>query len=278
MSAHVISTVPPPANDRFRDRLQRELAARCGRNPRYSLRGYANFLGVDHATLSQILRGKRAVTPATIRRLGARIGLDQAEIDRYIANEAGAPERDAVPVEIRTLADDAARVFADWHPFAILELIRLQEFRPDVGWIERVLGIPGDAVQIALQHLVRLGFLRFETADRWVDLTGGAVRHEEDFTLLSLERLLARSRSLQAASAAIAPGDPRFHATTTIAVGAQDVATLVRLAERLLREAGATVRGAGHAATQLYQLEVHCFPISAAASEADPNPNPNPER
>src|SRR3954469_19873135 len=103
MSARVLLN-RAPTTESFRERLQRELAARCSRNPRYSLRGFANFLGIDHATLSQILRGKPAVTPAPGRKLGARIGLDLSEIERHavVVRRSRAVEGE------RRLAEDAA--------------------------------------------------------------------------------------------------------------------------------------------------------------------------
>jgi transcriptional regulator with XRE-family HTH domain len=265
MSAHVIQFKPTPAPDHFRDRLQKELADRCGRNPRYSLRAFANFLSIDHATLSQILRGKRAVTAATVRKLGARIGLTESEVARYI--ETVAEKRDAATTEYRDLAEDAARVFSDWHAFAILELMRLREFKPDVGWIERVLGVSASEIQIALQHLIRLGFLNMEAPDKWVDLTKGAILREEQFTMLSLERLIARSQALQAASARNASDDARFHGAVTVAVNADDLARLIHLAEKLLRDvnAGIKQRPGDASAEQLYHLEVHCFPISTTS-------------
>jgi len=263
MSAHVIQSKAATPPDQFRDRLQRELAARCARNPRYSLRAFANFLGVDHATLSQILRGKRAVTAATVKRLGARIALTETEIERYTAI---ASNRDDTTTEYRDLAEDAARVFSDWHAFAILQLMRLGDFRPDVGWIERMLGISADEIQIALQHLIRLGFLSMEAPDKWVDLTQGAILREEQFTMLSLERLIARSQALQAASARNASGDPRFHGSATVAVNTADLDRLIQLAEKLLRDvnAGIAQRPGNNDANQLYHLEVHCFPLTAS--------------
>src|SRR3954468_2065908 len=111
MSARLLAT-PSAQPESFRERLQRELAERCARNPRYSLRGFANFLGVDHATLSQILRGKRATTPATIKRLGVRIGLDAAELERYAAAERRPPA-----ARERRLAEDAAAAL-EWHTYA----------------------------------------------------------------------------------------------------------------------------------------------------------------
>jgi plasmid maintenance system antidote protein VapI len=85
MPTHVLTSAPPSAPQTFGACLQAELAARCERNSRYSLRAFANFLAVDHATLSQLLRGKRNMTAPTIRRLGERIGLTQDQIAHYLA-------------------------------------------------------------------------------------------------------------------------------------------------------------------------------------------------
>lgn len=244
----------PRAAERFRERLQRELAARCARNARYSLRGFANFLGIDHATLSQLLRGKRAATATTIRRLGARIGLGAEEIAAYQAAERGSlPGARATPGAAEATA-------LDWHAWAILELVRLAEFRPDVGWISRVLGATVPEVQVALQHLVRLGFLRMASRDTWEDLTAGTVVCHEQFTVVALQRLLERSMALQSASARKAAGEPRLHGAVTLAITPAQLGHLLALAEKLLREAGSEPHAG--AAEQLYQLEIHCFPVS----------------
>lgn len=263
MSAHLIAS-NSHATGNFRSRLQTELAVRCGRNARYSLRAFANFLGTDHATLSQLLRGKRALTVSSIRRLGARIGLTPGEIERYVAQLQSSPDENATTQEVHKLAGDAARVFADWHAFAILELMRLTEFRPDVRWIARVLGVAPDEINIALQHLIRLGFLQMAAADRWVDLTGGAVLREDQFTLLALERLATRSREVQLASARNAPNASRVHGTMTLAVDETELARLMALAEKFLAEA--RVGSAVKTGDRLYHLEVHCFPLSTSPS------------
>jgi len=267
MSAHVLSNHAAAPGVSFRQRLQAELAQRCGRNARYSLRAFANFLGTDHASLSQWLRGKRPFTPASIRRLGARIGLSAAEIGHYTERQAQAP---APSPRVHELADDAARVLADWHAFAILELMRLREFRPDVRWIARMLGVEPDAINIALQHLLRLGFLQMVAPSRWLDLTGGAVHREEDYTLLALERLAQRTHSLQMASARNAPDALRLHGALTLAVDERELARLLALTECYIADVGARSRQATDVAAaeatgdRLYHVEVHCFPISTA--------------
>ena len=268
MSGHVISTKLVQAGESFRARLRRELAARCGRNPRYSLRAFANFLDTDHASLSQMMRGTRTCTPPSIRRFGARIGLTAEEIAVYVAKAEAERQYDVIADDNRTLADDAAKVLGSWTAFAILELMRLKEFRPDVRWISRVLGVEVDEVQITLQHLLRLGFLQMKSADEWVDLTGGAIYREDQFTLMVMERLARRSLDAQLASARNAPAAPRVHGSLTLAVNEEELAQLILAAEHMLATIGAKKNQAPRS-SHLYHFEVHCYPISADTTEQD---------
>jgi transcriptional regulator with XRE-family HTH domain len=116
----------------FRAVLQREFDQRRARNPRYSLRAFARALRVDHSALSQILRGRRRLTPRVIRRLGARLEVPTLDLELHCADE-----------NERALAAVLA------HP----------AFRPDSRWLAKLLGIPIDDVNIALQRLVRAGAL-----------------------------------------------------------------------------------------------------------------------
>jgi transcriptional regulator with XRE-family HTH domain len=129
----------------FRVLLQSELDARCARNPRYSIRAFARHLAVDHATLSQWIRGKRPLSKDAIKTLGAKLGLPPAQVLVY-AEYAGIDGPDA----------------------AILALAAAPDFRPDSRWIAATLAVGVDEANIALQRLLRLGLLQMEDRNRWV--------------------------------------------------------------------------------------------------------------
>lgn len=120
----------------FRQLLVNELAARRSRNRRYSLRSFARTLRIDHSTLSQILRGRRALTPRAIRDLAGALRLAGHEIDSYCVETT------------------------------ILRLAGRRSFRPDSRDIARRTGTTSDDVNIAIQRLVRTGALSME-GKRW---------------------------------------------------------------------------------------------------------------
>lgn len=129
----------------FRVFLRAELARRCARNPRYSLRAFARHLGVDHATLSQWMRGRRMMSAQSIERLAARLRVP-GRLVRVFVEHRGAEGPD----------------------FAILDLVGSGACRPDSRWIARELGITVDEANVALQRLLRLQLLRMTAQDAWI--------------------------------------------------------------------------------------------------------------
>jgi hypothetical protein len=126
----------------FRSLLAQEFEQRQGRNRRYSLRAFARALRTDHATLSQILRRKRALTAAGVRRLAAGLGLDAEQTERFC-------------VEI-----------------AMSRLMTQRTFKPDSRKIARRLGISVDEVNVVLQRLLRLRVLSMNSAKSWRMVNG----------------------------------------------------------------------------------------------------------
>lgn len=134
----------PPAPARcvdLRQTLVAELAQRRARNSRYSLRAFARDLGTDHATLSQLLRGRRVLSPRLVRQFGRRLHLRSADI-----------------------ADACEQHHAD----AIIRLAGLARFRPNSRWIATRTGLPLDAVNAALARLVHQRQLIMASPGRWI--------------------------------------------------------------------------------------------------------------
>lgn len=246
----------------FRDFLYQELRRRQGANPRYSLRAFALHLGIDHSTLSQLLRARRTLTPEMLERLGARLGLERDAIATYVAHEA---RRISAPGpqsrEVRRLTADTANLVADWYHWAILELVRLRDFVPDSRWIARVLGLGVDEVNVAVSRLLHLGLLEMAAPDRWTDRSGDTATSYEDFTRAAVQRLWEQVRDLSATSLAAVPPQLREHSATTIAVRTDQIpealARLARFRAELLAWLDAEPER-----NDVYRLELGFFPVT----------------
>ncbi|MDO9180986.1 MAG: helix-turn-helix domain-containing protein, partial [Bacteriovorax sp.] len=65
----------------FKSFLQEELLKRCRKNPSYSLRSFAKYLGIGHSALTEMLNGKRSITKKSIEKLGLTLSLNMTEIE-----------------------------------------------------------------------------------------------------------------------------------------------------------------------------------------------------
>jgi DNA-binding MarR family transcriptional regulator len=160
---------------RFADCLARELEARRAKNPRYSLRAFAAYLGTDHSTLSQILRQSRRAPARQIRAWARKLSVDAEEAGVWIAVEHGRADAEVLGILTER---------AHWQ---ILELIRAPEFRADSRWLAERIGVPADTVNIALSRLLRLGLLEMR-GNRWIERTGLIEFTEKGFRRLALRR------------------------------------------------------------------------------------------
>jgi uncharacterized protein (TIGR02147 family) len=174
----------------FRARLEQELQERHASNPRYSLRAFAAFLGADHSTLSQILRGKRRAPAAQIRSWTKKLGLDGEEAAAYIAAEqvpdSATTEREK---QLRHWTAEAMAIVADRTHWEILRLSRTREFRVDCRWMAEQIGVTVDEVNMAFNRLLRLRLIETDSAGKWINSTDPPFTTENEFRRAALARV-----------------------------------------------------------------------------------------
>jgi len=157
-------------SDSFRVYLQEELVRRCRIKPSYSLRGFASDLEIDNSVLSKILAGKRVLGKRLISRLLTRLDLEINDYERFIYTNH---ESESTSVNYEQLAIDSFAIISDWHHYAILELLRVDDYNSDPKWIAESLGMRKIECRDAIERLIRV-----ELVERWkdgtlVDVSGG---------------------------------------------------------------------------------------------------------
>lgn len=167
----------------YREVLQTKLSERIARNPRYSLRSFAQHLGIQPGALSQILSGKRYLSPKAARKLFTLLSLTPEQETLFIqsilqARIQGGAQRlsrdfaltssaSQVLAPKRELSLELFRTISEWYHYAILELTTVDHFKPDLKWISQKLGITQMEAKLAVQRLFDLELLEVQDG-KWV--------------------------------------------------------------------------------------------------------------
>jgi transcriptional regulator with XRE-family HTH domain len=240
--------------------LEAGYASRRARNPKYSLRSYARYLGIDHSTLSQILRGKRALTDAMMARLGARLGLSDELIGHYMMRK-GRGGVSAADITSAQLSIDTFEVIGDWCHFALLELTRVEGFKPDSRWIARALGISVNAVNMAIVRLVRLGLLVMSSHEMWEDRSGNVTLDHEALTEVALKQLHRQAHELAIESIERTPAELRDQASITVALSSRRLPEIAALVAKFRRELE-RIAARDDVRDDVYMVDVSVFPLT----------------
>lgn len=231
--------------------LYSELRARQERNPAYSLRAFAQSLGVSPGRLSQYLSGKRPVTAAAARRVAERLNLSPAQ-----EMEWNRPE--AEDVLYRRLDEEAFRVIADWEHFALLSLIRLRGLDHKHATLARRLGVPLKVVDEAMGRLLELGLVTLRkgryrrTAERLRSSDGVASRALRISHLQDLQRAMGALEEVGL--------DERDITSITMPIAKKRLPEAKARIKAFRRELAELLEGAD--ADEVYSLQVQLVPVT----------------
>lgn len=253
----------------FRSYLQAELIRRCRANPKYSLRAFARTLRIEPSALSKILNGKRRITTVMFRQLSKRLALDPvlaeklqppSQAPRSQAKAQAAPTGDFAPKDYRQLSLDMFQIISDWYHYAILELTQLNGFKPEPRWVARKLGITVSEVNIAVERLERIGFLKITSEGKWIDESGAVTTVGNEFTAIAFRKL--QRQILEKAIDALEeiPMEERDQSSMTLVANSRLLPQAKERIKRFRRELTRFLKSEGPYDT-VYHLGVSLYPV-----------------
>ncbi len=187
--------------------LNRRLMEAQAKNPGYSLRAFAQKLGIGAGPLSQILSGDRRVSRQMVERFCDALLLDPQERSQILGpfrEPSFSPQSMGTGAEVDSeeylkLTADQFKAVSEWYYFAILSLIKTTDFRKDPQWIANRLNISVSETNSAISRLLRLGMIE-EKANTLVR-TRARFRSSDEVENLPLRK--SHFESLQLAQAAL---------------------------------------------------------------------------
>lgn len=239
--------------------INQEFQKRKNRNPNFSLRAFARYLGFSPAQLSQMMSGKRPITLNAAKKFSERLGYSPQEKEKFLKTLMSASENlaDTPRLAIRQLQEDQFRFIADWYHLAILSLTKIKNSKADPSWIARRLGITISQAHQALLRLTRLHLLRLHPRLEQVgepfevvsQIPSEAIRtyHKQNLNLAleKIEMVPVQNREFQSISIALSP---------------KQVPQFKKLIDNFLEQAMADSQH--QAGTEVYHLNVQLFPVT----------------
>ncbi len=152
------------------------------KNARWSQRAFATQIGLSSGALSEILKGKRSLSPQLKKKIFAKMHLSPTEEAEFFEKELPAHLKTA-RLDYFKLTTDQFHLISDWWHYGILNLMNTKGFKPEAPWIARRLGLKINTVQDAWKRLIRLEliekvgqkftrtFNRLETSDGLLDMS-----------------------------------------------------------------------------------------------------------
>lgn len=238
--------------------LRNELVERCRRNPKYSLRAFAKNLGIHAATLSHLLRGKRAITPAIAQRLMNKINLPELADGAMLEGGASAAYS-MVPAESFT-------AIREWYHFAILELTKINGFKPSAASAATALGITIHEARGALERLHTLGMIQLRADETWTvvrkrntNQTNGNHNLEKAFVEYQRQVLTMALRALD-----LHPLGEREQSSMTFAMNEKLMPDATRMIQAFRRNFCAKLDRKDAKPNRVFHLSVSLYPVSKA--------------
>src|SRR3989344_4172440 len=160
----------------YRSYLKSELASRCQKNPRYSLRSFASQLQVSPGQLSRVINGSKNISQEKAIEVSAALNLkgkSQEYFCQLVHLESAKTHQSKVFVQkklndlrptrdFHTVELDTFKVISEWYHYALLEMTELRDFKSNPQWISRRLGVSRPQVELAIERLKRLHLLKEE--------------------------------------------------------------------------------------------------------------------
>jgi uncharacterized protein (TIGR02147 family) len=149
--------------------LRFELSRRAQKNPNYSLRSFARYLGISHALLSLVLSGKRAPSRSLIEKIGDKLCLSPQKTDQLLKTH-GQPESQFLRKKKKhesKLSLDEFTLISEWQHYAILSLLQVADTKLEPNFIAKRLGISPLLAKLSMQRLFNLKIIVQDGEGKW---------------------------------------------------------------------------------------------------------------
>ncbi len=237
------------------------------RNPQWSQRAFAQKLGVSSGALSEIMKGKRTMTPRLKMKIAGALQLSPSEQLDFFDDDLPSHMR-PVRHEYFQLSEDQFHLLSDWWHYAILNLVKTKGFSSDHVWMAQRLGLPKKVVAEAWDRLFRLGLLKRSQGK--VIREYPRIATNDDLFDLSIQRAHIEDTKLIEKSLMEVPVHLRDHTSVTLVMNKKNIKKakeMIRAFQDSFSEEIETKAKEGPG-EEVFRLSISLFPLTQIKENA----------
>ena len=262
--------------ENYRSYLKAIFITRSKKNSRFSLRAFAQNLGISHSTLSQIFNGNRNLSRETTVQIAEKLKLNSLETEYFcllvelesavkletknmLLNRINRLRPEGAS-EANLLSVDSFKMISDWYHYAILQILKIKFIPHTALFISKALGIHKTETEMALERLLRLEMIEETKKNQYQT-------HQINFRVKSDEKNLAlkkfHTQYLEKAIVAFDEQEPkeRFTGSETLALSPQSLEKIRKLADEFLKSIADIAKHENHP-EEVYHCQINLFRIT----------------
>ncbi len=239
-------------------------------NPQYSLRAFANYLGVHPSVLSPILNGKRKLPQKYIESVTDRLGLSPKEKALFVLSlykKKASLDKIKLPdlgQEKFVIDESYHHIIAEWEHYAFLCLLQTSDFQSDLQWIAQRLGVTSSRLELVIHNLMTAQIIK-KNEDGDFERITGPLRTTEDIKSAAIRK--SHKESLELASSKLDQIELNLRDFSSLRFPANP--EKISSAKQIIREfqEKLEVLMRDEDANQVYQCSVQLFPLTQMNEE-----------
>lgn len=242
-----------------RERYKRKRQA----NPRFSVKAFANQLGLNESTLYKVMQGRRRIGIHVARQLAGKLGYELVEDPVDIPRGADVLD----PDQAKTISQETFDVLG-WIHFAILEAMKLGDFTPSEGWVARRFGLSLEETQRVLREMENAGVLKRE-GSTWTDTVEDAISAGPGkFSSESMRANQKRFLEFSAKQLEIVPIEKREHFLFVFPVNDREIERLKKKSQKVLMEVADQSQRSRRPKNAVYGMQISLVPVTRLEGES----------
>ena len=234
------------------------LEARKKKNTNYSLRAFARDLRISSGRLSNILNDKYLPGPSISNRIIESLNLNEKEREEFKQILERCHEKLKLLGEARLIKEEEYSLIADWHHFAILNLMETSDYKDDPEWIAKRLGLSEETVEKSLDILESINLVEFKKGKRYPTHKNLTTTHEVPSEVIREGHRQIIMQSLNSLKEHTT--DIRDITSVSVSVNMKNLPKVKELAREFRRKAALLLEEGER--TEVYNISIQIVPVT----------------